>query len=527
MNPQATDHEPASWPAPVLRRFRHDGFRGHNAPSVQQRRSTIALQNVATLLILLLLSPASAHAAKIADLSETNLFDQAIRFFTFQDPSVRYALLGSMLLGVTCGLLGGFIVVRKMALVGDALSHAVLPGVALGFLWNMSKDPLAIFVGATVAGLLGTVVVRLITETTRLKEDTALGLVLATFFAVGICLLTMIQRLPTGNKSGIDKFLFGQAAAISAADVRLMAIVTAFTVVVVFVFYKEFLVTSFDPAFAQAAGFPAQVIHYGLMMLLAFAIVIALQAVGVVLVSAMLITPAASAYLLTDRLHRLLWLSAGFGLFAGALGSFVSFLGPNLPTGPFMVLATTVVFIAAFLFGPRHGVVNRWWRQRSRVARIRRENSLKSIYHVLEAREFKGEGVSLRELAERRRETVEEASRQANELRRHGLATLGEEGNLIFVTPPGWQLACAIVRNHRLWELYLTNAAHIAIDHVHEDAEKIEHVLGDEVVRELERRLEYATKDPHGRSIPGLADLHPGTAVAGRRDEAIGYGRPS
>src|SRR5262245_50572444 len=140
----------------------------------------------------ILIAPA-VHAAKIADLAETNLIDQAVRFFTFQDPAVRYALLGSMLLGVTCGLLGGFIVVRKMALVGDALSHAVLPGVAVGFLWNMSKDPLAIFVGATVAGLIGTVVVRLIKETTRLKEDTALGLVLATFFAVGICLLTMIQ----------------------------------------------------------------------------------------------------------------------------------------------------------------------------------------------------------------------------------------------------------------------------------------------------------------------------------------------
>src|SRR5687767_43897 len=199
----------------------------------------------------------SAHAARIGDMSDTSVWEQAIRFFTFQDPSVRYALIGSMLLGVSCGLLGSFIVVRKMALVGDTLSHAVLPGVAIGFLWNMSKDPVAIFVGATIAGLLGTVVVRLITETTHLKEDTALGLVLATFFAVGICLLTMIQRLPTGNKSGIDKFLFGQAAAMGASDIKLMAVVTVLAIVVILVFYKEFLVTSFDSGFAQAAGFPA------------------------------------------------------------------------------------------------------------------------------------------------------------------------------------------------------------------------------------------------------------------------------
>src|SRR5687767_4979983 len=131
--------------------------------------------------------PSPAHAAKIGDIVQTNIFEQAVNFFTFREPAVRYALLGSMLLGICCGLLGSFIVVRKMALVGDALSHAVLPGVAVGFLWNLSKDPLAIFIVATIAGLIGTTVVTLIKDTTRLKEDTALGLVLASFFAVGIC----------------------------------------------------------------------------------------------------------------------------------------------------------------------------------------------------------------------------------------------------------------------------------------------------------------------------------------------------
>lgn len=465
-----------------------------------------------------------AHADRIGDLGDVTIREQALRFISLQDPTVRYAVLGSLLLGITCGLLGSFIVVRKMALVGDALSHAVLPGVALGFLWHTSKDPLAIFLGATVAGLLGTVVVSLVQQTTRLKEDTALGMVLATFFAVGVCLLTMIQRLPTGNKSGLEKFLFGQAAAIGPDDLRLMAVVTGLTLLAVFVLYKEFLVTSFDEGFARASGFPARVIHYTLMLLLAGAVVIALQAVGVVLVSAMLITPAAAAYLLTDRMSRMLWLSAGFGMLAGVAGAFFSFLGPSLPTGPFMVLGATAVFGGAFFFGPRHGVVMRWWRQRSRALRVQRENTLKSVYHVLEGRQFQGEGVSLRELAGRRRETVEEARRQAAELGRHALATLHEEGNLICLTPAGWQQACAIVRNHRLWELYLTNAAQIAADHVHEDAERIEHVLGEEVVRELERRLDYATQDPHGRPIPGWADLRKGAPPAVRPDESVGYG---
>lgn len=453
--------------------------------------------------------PTTAHAAKVSDVSSTTLGEQALRFFTFQDASLRYALAGSILLGITCGLLGSFIVVRKMALVGDTLSHAVLPGVALGFLWSQTKDPFAIFVGATIAGLLGTTVVSLIKQTTRLKEDAALGLVLASFFAVGICLVTMIQRLPTGNKSGIDKFLFGQAAAISAGDVKLMAIVTLVSIVLITLFYKECLVTSFDLAFARAVGFPTHLIHHGIMLLLAFAIVVALQAVGVVLVSAMLITPAAAAYLLTDRMHRMLILAAVFGMLAGALGAFTSFLGNNLPTGPFMVLSASVLFTLAFLFGPRHGVAVRWWKRRSRASRIGRENTLKSVYRVLEERQFHGDGVSLRELAELRRQSIEDSRAQSGELARHGLVSTHEEGNILFFTPAGWQRACEIVRNHRLWELYLTNAVHFAPDHVHEDADKIEHVLGTETVRELERRLQFAKKDPHGRLIPGLEDIYP------------------
>ena len=480
---------------------------------------------VLLLIAVTVVSLASAHAARIGDLSDVNLRDQAWRFFTFQDPTVRFAFIGSILLGVTCGLLGSFIVVRKMALVGDALSHAVLPGVALGFLWNTTKDPFTIFIGATIAGLIGTVTVSLIQHTTRLKEDTALGMVLATFFAVGICLVTMIQRLPTGNKSGLDKFLFGQAAAMGGDDIKLMAVVAGLAVLAVILYYKEFLVTSFDEGFARAIGFPVRLIHYGLMLLLAFAVVISLQAVGVVLVSAMLITPAAAAYLLTDRMNKMLLLAALFGMLAGAGGAFFSFLGPSLPTGPFMVLGATTVFGVAFLFGPRHGVVTRWWQQRSRASRVQRENTLKSVYHVLEDRDFKAEGVSLLELAERRREPIESARQQAGALRQAGFATLPEGGEMIFLTPDGWQLACAIVRNHRLWELYLTNAASFAADHVHDDAEKIEHVLGEDVVRELERRLGYATKDPHGRPIPNLTEMRQGGPPGGKSPGTTGYGR--
>lgn len=460
---------------------------------------------------------ATAEAARVSDVAAADWSEQAARFFSLRDPSVRYAVLGAILMGVCCGVLGGFVVVRRMALVGDALSHAVLPGVALGFLWNLSKDPVAIFLGATVAGLVGTTAVRALTATTRLKDDAALGLVLASFFAVGACLVTMIQRLPSGNKSGVDKFLFGQAAAIAQDDVVLMAVITVLVLGLVALFYKQLLVVSFDPGFARASGLPVAWVDRGMMMLLAFGVVSALQAVGAVLVSAMLITPAAAAYLLTDRLHRLLLLSALFGVGAGLLGAFMSFIGHNLPTGPFMVIAASIVFAAAFFFGPRHGVLARWLRRRNRTARTGRENTLKSVYRIWEERDFHGDGVTLTELAQVRKETLEDARRQAAALSRHGLASV--TGDVVYFTPEGRQRAAEIVRNHRLWELYLTNSANIAADHVHEDAEKIEHVLGEDVVRELERRLGYAARDPHGRRIPTAAEIH---HHAGRTGEGEG-----
>lgn len=478
---------------------------------------------VAVLSVVAVFLPVAAEAARIGSLEPVSVAEQAARFFSLRDPVLRTVLLGCILLGLNCGLLGGFIVVRRMALVGDMLSHAVLPGIALGFLWNMTKDPLAILVGATAVGLFSTVVVGWIERTTRLKSDAALGLVLSSFYAAGICLVTMIQGLPTGNKSGIDKFMFGQAAALGDADVRLMLVTTMVTLAVLVVGYRGFLVTSFDAEFARVCGLPVRLLHQVLMLLTAFAVVVAMQAVGVVLVSAMLVIPAASAYLLTDRLHRLLAISAATGVLTAVLGAFLSFLGSNLPTGPFMVLAGTGVFFACFLFAPRYGWLTRAWRQASLRRRTERENTLKAVYRILEDRGFHGEGVSVVTLAERRRETIEEASARVRELVRAGFATTAEHGGMVHLTPEGFQQAMATVRNHRLWELYLTDVANYEADHVHAEAEIIEHVLGEDAVRRLERHLRFPERDPHGRPIPSL---HGSTLPGGSSREGEGSPEP-
>ena len=480
------------------------------------------------ILLLFMAALTPVHAARIGDITEISVWDQTVRFFSFKDPSLRYALTGAILLGLTCGLLGSFLVVRKLALLGDTLSHAVLPGVAAGFLWDMDKNPVAIFIGATVAGLLGSFMVTRITSTTKLKEDTALGMVLACFFGVGICLVTMIQRLPSGNKSGIDKFLFGQAASLGQSDIQLMAVVTLLTFGLVWLFYKELLTVSFDPGFAYSVMIPVAWVHHGFMLLLAFSVVIALQAVGVVLVSAMLITPAATAYLMTDRLHRMLLFACLTGMLAGIMGAFFSFLGHQLPTGPFMVLSAAVLFAVAFFFAPSHGVVIKWWTRRSRSGRVRRENTLKAVFHVLEQEKFRQEGVTLVELAELRRQTLDGTEASCLELVRLGYGTMPPGEKAFYLTPKGMRRAQTIVRNHRLWELYLTDAANYSPDHVHDDAEEIEHILGEDLVRQLERQLNFADRDPHGKPIPSAEEIisaH-GT-VQSSLPTATGYRKPS
>lgn len=464
----------------------------------------------------LLALPALAHAAKIGDISETAWTEQAIDFFTLQQPIVRTALSGTLLIGFCCGLLGSFLVVRKMALLGDTLSHAVLPGVAMGFLWNASKDPWAIFIGATAAGLLGVALVGWIKQSTHLKEDSAMGMVLAGFYGVGICMTTVIQNMAMGNKSGLDKFFFGQAAALSSGDIQLLGIISLITVVVILLFYKEFLVISFDSGFAQALGMPVKALHYTLMALLTFAVVVSLQAVGVVLVSALLITPAAAAFLLTDRMHWMLGLAALFGMLSGAIGAFVSYLSNNLPTGPFIVLGATSIFLLALLLGPRHGLLPKALRRRKQRQRIALENTLKAVFHLSEASLFQGKVFEVGKLATERNASLSETEVEIGKLVRAGMAELIDtinkpelSGQAQFqLTDSGWHRACEIVRNHRLWELYLTNAAQYPTDHVHDDAEDIEHHLGEDLVRRIEERLENPIHDPHGKLIPNRESIN-------------------
>jgi Mn-dependent DtxR family transcriptional regulator len=221
-----------------------------------------------------------------------------------------------------------------------------------------------------------------------------------------------------------------------------------------------------------------------------------------VLVSAMLITPAAAAYLLTDRFGKMLVLSVTFGVISGIVGALISATINGMPTGPVITLSATFVFGVVYFVAPKHGVLSRIFRIQKRRRIVRRENTLKAIYQILESEGFVHEEVSIIMLAQKRRQTEEVVRSRCASLLKHGFVELSADKISLHLTSTGWKRAMELVRNHRLWELYLTNEADYAEDHVHDDAEKIEHILGPNMVRQLEEDLDFPALDPHGKPIP-------------------------
>jgi len=262
-----------------------------------------------------------------------------------------------MILGVVSGALGSYAVLRKQSLVGDAISHAALPGICLAFLITDSKAPLVMIVGASLSGWLGILVVTAIVRNTRVKEDAALGIILAVFFGVGIVLLTLIQKMPNANQAGLDKFLFGQAAALLERDIKTMGVIGVIVISLTLLFWKEFKLLCFDPAFGASLGFPMKILDILLMTLIVMAIVIGLQAVGVVLMSAMVVAPASAARQWTNRLAVMVCLAAFFGAISGVTGAVISSTAVRIPTGPMIVICASGIFLFSLAFAPNRGLI--------------------------------------------------------------------------------------------------------------------------------------------------------------------------
>ncbi|MEM8739226.1 MAG: metal ABC transporter permease [Planctomycetota bacterium] len=415
----------------------------------------------------------------------------------------------SMLVGVACGVLGCFVVLRRMALIGDALSHAVLPGVVFAFLltgvaWSgygavggavgsvvgAVPEPILMLLGATFTGLLTAVLINLVVRFSRTKEDSSIGIVFTGMFAVGI---VMISALPRSTHFDLKCFLFGDPLAIGRSDLWMMGVVCPLVLLTVGAMYYRLKLVSFDPLVAAAMGVSVAAVHYLIMGLLSVTVVAGLKTTGVVLVVAMVITPASAAYQLTNRFWVMLLLSGVFGAVSAGVGMSAAFV-TNSPTGPAMVLVAVGLFALAVLLSPGHGVVFDRIR-RARLARhVENEDVLKSLYRVgpVDAAGAAG-AVSA--------ETQMSPGRVASALRRLRAEGLVDEGRGQWVlSEAGVRHAETMVRAHRLWETYLAEEGNADPARVHSEAERLEHAH--DLTERLDATLGRPTVDPHGSEIP-------------------------
>jgi manganese/zinc/iron transport system permease protein len=282
-------------------------------------------------------------------------------------------------------MIGSFALLKKKVLVGDAIVHAVLPGVCLAFLVTGTKHPVSLALGACTTGWLALVLIDQITQRSKIKEDTAIALVLSVSFGLGILLLTAIQHTGNAAQVGLSNFLFGKAAAIVSDDLKTLTLLSLALIVIVVLFFKEFTLVAFDKAFAQASGLPVQRLELLLTSITVLAIVIGIRAVGILLMAAMLITPPAAARFWTRSLPKMVLLAAALGMIAGLVGSFVSYLAPAMPTGPWIVLSISAMAYASFLLAPQKGLLARSIQQSRHQRKTLYENILKLFYELGEA----------------------------------------------------------------------------------------------------------------------------------------------
>lgn len=285
-------------------------------------------------------------------------------FSMLTEPNTQWVLIGTALLGLSSGVIGSFVFLKKQSLIGDAMAHAALPGVCLAFLLNGEKSIPFFMLGATIFGLLAIFCIEMIVKHSRIKQDASIGIVLSVFFAFGIVLLTVISQGNYGNKSGLNDYIFGQAASLVGKDVIVLMIVSTIFLTVSFLFFKELKLLTFDPQFAQGLGFSTKLLNSILMILVAGVIVVGIQTVGVVLMAAMLITPSIAARYWTERLDQMVIISGVIGAFSGIVGTLISTAIRGLSTGPVIILCATMIFLFSLLLGKKRGLLILYLKQR-------------------------------------------------------------------------------------------------------------------------------------------------------------------
>ncbi len=433
---------------------------------------------------------------RLAAVIERSSWSDIARVVSLADYNTRLVVVTTAILGLACGMVGSYLLLRKRSLMGDAISHATLPGIAMAYLimHALGRDAKALaplLIGAAVAGTAGGLLVLVVRSATRIKDDAAMGIVLSVFFGAGVALLAMINTIPSGSAAGLESFIYGKTASIVFADFQLLAGVSVVAVAVCLFLFKELRLLCFDEAYARSIGRPARFLDMLLMALVTAVTVAGLQAVGLILVIAFLITPAAAARFWTERTAPMLAIAGVIGTVSGWLGASVSAFLPRIPAGAMIVLVAAAIFLLSMLFGTSRGVIQTVRRRLDLQRRVRQHHLLRSAFELLETNESPEapRRVAFEALLAERSWSRRELERLVREAWREDLVDSPEPRPAVTLTQAGLDRARQVTRNHRLWEMYLIKYAEVAPNHVDREADIIEHVLGEDLVRELERAL--------------------------------------
>ena len=437
---------------------------------------------------------------------------EVLRVLTLQAGyNTTVVLIGVTLLGAAAGVVGTFAVLRRRAMMSDTLSHATLPGICLAFLAAVLLDAdgrslPVLLAGAAASGVVGVLVVQAVVQTTRLPEDAAMGAVLSVFFGLGFVLLSHIQTLGTGAEGGIAKFIYGQTAAMSSGEAMTIAWVALLATVAVALLFKEFRLACFDREFALTQGWPVSLIDLLMMALVVLVTVIGLRAVGLILVVALIIIPAAAARFWTERLSVMTVTAAGLGAASGYLGAAASALFPSFPAGGIIVLTAGAFFVVSLLFAPARGVLAASLRQARLRLQVGSQHVLRATFEALESgRQTTSGGVSRAHLQRARSWSPAWLGVLIRFLEWTG--RVRRVGTDVVLTDLGHRDALRLTRNHRLFEQFLVTHAELAPSHVDRSADFVEHVLSPEMIAQLEAELAAAGRLPRHLGVP--RSVHP------------------
>jgi manganese/iron transport system permease protein/iron/zinc/copper transport system permease protein len=411
-----------------------------------------------------------------------------------QYPYVLKMILAGILVSTVCAVIGCFIILRRMAFLGDALAHSMLAGVVGGYLLmklvvGVEASAPAMIVGSILAAFVTVALVGFVSKVSRIKEDTAIGIMYTGIFAVGGLLASLFAKY---IHLDLYHFVVGSVLVVSDAELWMMAGVTAFVLTMVILFYRHLKIASFDPVMAASIGVPVLVIDYLLTACTALVVVSAVQIVGVVLVVGMLVTPAASAYLLCDRLSRMIGVAAGFGVSSFVAGYLLSEILNVAPAAAIIVVGTGA-FLVVLVVAPRYGLIADWLRRQRAVPQQLVEDVLGCVLRA------PGSKVALETVVQHVEERPEHIRKAVRSLERNGLLEL-DNGN-IELTEEGDREAQRLLRAHRLWEAYLERAG-TPHEKLHTQAHRLEHINAPEALLYLDDKLGHPLHDPHGAEIP-------------------------